>query len=70
MWQALTDTGQTFEMGQHENGIYWACLRDEWGHVESGTTRKTLAEVHKWLEDHGVKSMLFEDGMSLDLATK
>jgi|GEM_PF-3999424 len=70
MWKALTDTGQTFEMNQHENGMYWASLRDEWGLVDFATTKFTRAEIDQWLEEHGVKSLLFEDGEQLNLATK
>jgi hypothetical protein len=70
MWRALTNKGQAIEMGQHENGIYWACLRDEFGDVESATTKFTRAEIDQWLEEHGVKSLLFEDGEQLNLATK
>ena len=68
MWRALTDNYRGFEMSQDPNGMYWACLRDELGHIESGTTRTTMAEIHQWLEEHGVKSLLFEDGVPL--ATK
>jgi hypothetical protein len=70
MWEGLTDAGKGFEMSQDPNGMYWACLRDELGHIESGTTRTTMAEIHQWLGDHGVKSLLFEDGTPLNLATK
>jgi hypothetical protein len=55
---------------QDQNGIYWACLRNEWRLVDCATTKFTRAEIDQWLEEHGVKSLLFEDGEQLDLATK
>ena len=43
---------RTVQMGQHSNGIYWATIREKDGTIESATTKKTSAEVWRWIEDH------------------
>ena len=47
---SMVDAGR-LNFGQHENGLYWAELRDEDGLVESATLRKTLAEIFSWIID-------------------
>ena len=39
-------------MSQHENGIYFIKIRDEYGLVESAATCTTAFECHKWATEH------------------
>lgn len=48
-------------IGQHENGIFYGEIRDEFGDVESATTKATAQEVHIWAAEHGA------DELKLDL---
>lgn len=38
------------KMGQDKNGVYFGEIRDEFGDIESSTTKKTIDEVKKWLD--------------------
>ena len=57
----------SFEMSQDQNGIYWACLRDEAGQLECATLKATRFEVDQWLVEQGIKSLLFADGLQLSI---
>ena len=45
---------RTAYLEQHENGIYLAEIRDEYGDIESACTRDTLQECFRWASERGV----------------
>ena len=44
--------GETVSFGQDENGMYWAEIKNQWNVVEHATTRETMDEIHKWIDEH------------------
>ena len=47
-------------IGQHENGTFYGEIRDEFGDVESATTKMTAQEVHIWASEHGADELKLE----------
>lgn len=47
-------------IGQHENGIFYGEIRDEFGDIESATTKATAQEVHIWAAEHGADELKLE----------
>jgi hypothetical protein len=47
-------------IGQHENGIFYGEIRDEFGDIEAATTKMTAQEVHIWASEHGADELKLE----------
>jgi len=48
-------------ISQHENGIFYGEIRDEFDDVESATTKTTAQEVHIWASEHGADELKLEE---------
>ena len=46
-----TKDNKTIKIAQAESGIYWVEIENEYGIVDSATTRLTMQEVYQWINE-------------------